>query len=99
VIEVAVKTNVEAAHTDAVGRVHGHSYVVEVWFGEGADLVTLAAFVRDTATEVDHSMLENSIGSSKMESLAAWFLSKIPLSVRVVVSRPTLGFSACAYRD
>ena len=96
--EVGVTVNVEVAHTDAAGRVHGHSYIIEVWYPEGADLVTLAAFTKDAASGIDHTMLEDSIGSPKMEAMACWFLTKLPTAIRVTVKRPTLGFLATATR-
>jgi 6-pyruvoyl-tetrahydropterin synthase len=99
IVEVAVTANVECGHVDAMGRVHGHSYVVEVWSPAGPDLVTLHAFVHGVASSVDHSMLEDSVGSPKMEDLATHFLLKVPTATRVVVRRPTLGFAAEARRD
>lgn len=99
VIEVAVTANIECGHKDAIGRIHGHSYVVEVWSPAGPDLVTLNAFVRDVAAGVDHTMLEDSIGSPNMEDVAAWFLAKVPTASRVIVRRPTLGFAVEARRD
>ena len=98
-IEVAVTANIECAHTDDIGRVHGHSYVLEVWFPAGPDLVTLDARVRDIAATVDHTMLEDSIGGARMEDVAHWFLAKIPSASRVVARRPTLGFAAEIRRD
>ena len=92
-IEVAVTANVECGHRDEIGRVHGHSYVVEVWFPAGPDFVVLNAFVRDVAAGVDHSMLEDTVGSSRMEDLADWFLRQISTATRVIVRRPTLGFT------
>lgn len=93
-IEVAVTANIECAHTDDIGRVHGHSYVLEIWFPAGPDLVALNALVRDVATTVDHTMLEDSIGGARMEDVARWFLTKVPTASRVIVRRPTLGFAA-----
>jgi 6-pyruvoyl-tetrahydropterin synthase len=95
--EVGVTASIECAHRDDAGRIHGHSYTVEVWFPKGPDLVTLAAFVRDAAGGVDHTMLEDSIGGSKMEDIAAWFLRRFPLATRTVVRRPTLGLAAVAW--
>jgi 6-pyruvoyl-tetrahydropterin synthase len=98
VIEVAVTTNVECSHRDTDGRIHGHSYVVEVWTPSGPDLPTLAATVREIAAVVDHSMLEDSIGSPMMEDMARWFLDRVPHATRVIVRRPTLGFVVEARR-
>lgn len=98
VIEVAVTTNLECSHRDSDGRIHGHSYVVEVWTPAGPDLPTLAETVRAVAAEVDHTMLEDSIGSPLMEDIAAWFLERAPGASRVIVRRPTLGFAAEARR-
>ena len=93
-IEIAVTTNLECSHRDPDGRIHGHSYVLEVWTPAGPDLPTLAETVRAIATEVDHTMLKDSIGSPRMEDIAAWFLARVPGASRVIVRRPTLGFAA-----
>ena len=98
VIEVAVTTNVECSHRDAHGRIHGHSYVVEVWTPAGPDMPALATLLREIAGPVDHSMLEDSIGSTLMEDMAIWFLERVPNATRVIVRRPTLGFAAEARR-
>lgn len=90
-IEVAVTTNLECAHRAADGTIHGHSYVVEVWFPIGHDLAHLSALVKELAARIDHTMLETSIGSATMEGVAAWFLKEAK-AVRVVVRRPTLGY-------
>ena len=91
-IEVAVTANLECGHRDPDGRIHGHSYIVEVWTPAGAALPTLAAQVRELASGVDHTMLEDSVGS-RMEDVAAWFLARVPDATRVIVRRPTLGFT------
>jgi 6-pyruvoyl-tetrahydropterin synthase len=98
VIEVAVTTNVECSHRDIDGRTHGHSYVVEVWAAAGPDLPALAVKLREIASSVDHSLLEDSIGSALMEDMAAWFLDRVPNATKVIVRRPTLGFAAEARR-
>lgn len=97
-IEVAVTTNIECAHRDELGRLHGHSYVLEAWFAAGPDLVSLSESFRNAAASVDHSLLEDSIGLTRMEAIAAWFLEKLPNATRIVVRRPTLGFIAEARR-
>ena len=94
VIEVSATTNVECSHRDTDGRIHGHSYIVEVWVPAGSDQPSLAAAVREIAGPVDHAMLEDSIGSPLMEDMALWFLNRMPSATRVVVRRPTLGFAA-----
>jgi 6-pyruvoyl-tetrahydropterin synthase len=90
-IEVAVTTNLECAHRSDDGVLHGHSYVIEVWFPAGRDLAKTAIMVRNLSARVDHTLLEESIGSSTMESIATWFITNAKAS-RVVVRRPTLGF-------
>ena len=97
-IEVAATTNLECSHRDADGRIHGHSYTVEVWVPAGPDLPTFAVRLRGIAAEVDHTMLEDSIGSPLMETIATWFLDRVPGATRVIVRRPTLGFAAEARR-
>jgi 6-pyruvoyl-tetrahydropterin synthase len=98
-IEIAVTTNVEAAHYDTRGRLHGHSYVVEVWFPEGPDMVQLSKVVDEVASSVDHSLLEDSIGGTRMEDIAQWFLDNFTDATRVMVRRPNLGLSVHATRD
>lgn len=94
VIEVAVTVNLECAHRDAFGRIHGHSYVLEAWFPAGPDLVSLHEFVKGIAGSVDHTELEQSIGAPRMEDIGTWFLNKMPEASRIVVRRPTLGLIA-----
>lgn len=98
-IEVAVTVNIECAHRDNLGRVHGHSFVIEIWFPAGPDLVALNDRVRHVARTVDHTMLEESMGGARMEDVAEWFLAKISTASRVIVRRPTLGFAAEIRRD
>lgn len=90
-IEVAVTVNLECAHRSRDGVLHGHSYVVEVWFLAGEDMSMLAAEVHEVAEQVDHSLLEESVGAASMEAIAEWFLREAE-AVRVVVRRPTLGY-------
>jgi hypothetical protein len=94
-IEIAVTTNVEAAHRDDFGRLHGHSYTVP----SGPDMVALSQFVTGVMSSVDHSLLEESIGGTRMEDIAVWCLAKVPTATRVVVRRPTLGLSVEARRS
>jgi 6-pyruvoyl-tetrahydropterin synthase len=92
-IERAVTVNVEAAHRDADGRMHGHSYLVECWSVVDWDLPVFERRARDIASLVDHTVLEASVGDSTMEALAHWFLGQTALHLtRVVVRRPTLGY-------
>lgn len=95
---ISVTTWVEAGHQDLLGRMHGHSYQVEVWMPEGNDLVAVAAFINDVKSRVDHSMLEATVGSPKMEDLARWFLAEISIATEVIVRRPSLGFAARVVR-
>lgn len=85
----AVTVNVEAAHRDSQGRLHGHSYLVECWTREEVDLAEFDREMRSIAALVDHTDLESSIGAPRMEDIAAFFLQH-KLS-RVIVRRPTLG--------
>lgn len=97
-IEIAVTANLECAHKDSMGRIHGHSYLIEGWFHQGRDLVALHEEFRSAAASVDHSLLEDSVGGPRMEDIAAWFLHKLPEANRIVVRRPTLGFIVEARR-
>ena len=94
----AVTVNVEAAHSDEHGRIHGHSYLVECWTEADIDLPAFETEVRKQARRVDHTTLENSIGGCTMEALGSWFMARrygpaddVRLC-RVVVRRPTLGY-------
>jgi 6-pyruvoyl-tetrahydropterin synthase len=98
-IERAVTVNVEAAHHDDDGRLHGHSYLVECWTTTEQDLPAFERAVREVSSRVDHTVLESSIGGRTMEALGIWFLQwnygpagDVRLS-RVVVRRPTLGYA------
>jgi 6-pyruvoyl-tetrahydropterin synthase len=99
-IERAVTVNVEAAHRDANGKLHGHSYLVECWTSAECCLTDFERGMREVAARVDHTVLESSIGASSMEALAQWFLVQDlgdltgrPPRSRVVVRRPTLGYA------
>jgi 6-pyruvoyl-tetrahydropterin synthase len=85
----AVTVNVEAAHRDTAGRLHGHSYLVECWTERDVDLADFQIQMRELAASVDHSLLEDSLGGPRMEDIAAWFLASG--LARVIVRRPTLG--------
>lgn len=95
----AVTVNIECAHTDTFGRLHGHSYLVEVWFIAGPDLDMVKAAVGEVAKVIDHTELEKSTGGSRMEDVALWFLTRCNLIAnggmdtrKIVVRRPTLGY-------
>jgi 6-pyruvoyl-tetrahydropterin synthase len=100
-IERAVTVNVEAAHCDSQGKMHGHSYLVQCWITDSCCLAEFEKSVRDVASNVDHTVLESSIGEPSMEALAMWFMQRDYLTEyghelrlsRVVVTRPTLGYS------
>jgi len=95
VIEQAVTFSIEAAHlTEGDPRLHGHSYVIEVWTSALRDFAALEAEIQAVRSLVDHTMLNESIGGTTMEHLAEWLLQRFaPLpATRVVVRRPTLGY-------
>jgi 6-pyruvoyl-tetrahydropterin synthase len=95
VIEQAVTFAIEAAHlTEGDARLHGHSYVIEVWTAALRDFVALEAEAQSVRAAVDHTLLNDSIGGTTMEHLAVWLLARfafLPAS-RIVVRRPTLGY-------
>ena len=98
-MEVAVTVNAECAHRDAHGRIHGHSYLIEVWFAEGRELPDLYDDVRGIVGAIDHNMLEEIVGGPRMEDVARWCAERLPAATRIVVRRPTLGFSVEWRRD
>lgn len=91
-IERAVTVNVEAAHYDRAGKLHGHSYLIECWTDVEIDLPQFEAHACADAARVDHTELGASIGAPTMEALGEWFISQSSLYTRIVVRRPTLGF-------
>jgi 6-pyruvoyl-tetrahydropterin synthase len=100
IVLAAVSTNIEAAHMSWDRKLHGHSYVVELWFKAGPDLPTIDMCWREIAKMVDHSKLEDTVGDPSMEGLAIWLLERASvigtanLQVKkVVVRRPTLGYA------
>lgn len=90
-IEVAVTVPLECAHRSPEGKLHGHSYLVEVWKPAGTDLRDLHESVLALSRTLDHELLEDRLPDGSMEAIAAWFL-KMATASRVVVRRPTLGF-------
>jgi len=95
VIEQAVTFSIEAAHlTDGDPRLHGHSYVIEVWTSRPRDFAALEIEVQSVRSAVDHTLLNESIGGTTMEHLAQWLLDRFAFlpATRVVVRRPTLGY-------
>jgi hypothetical protein len=106
-IERSVTVNVEAAHRDEKGQIHGHSYLIQCWTDVPCCLVDFEKIVREAASRVDHSVLECSVGSPNMEALGEFFMKftygraagiTVKLT-RVVVSRPTLGMTVEVRRD
>ena len=100
-MELAVSFNLECAHRAAITRqIHGHSYVVTVWFvpdHADADIECHAAAVKMIGAMVDHTQLEDSIGGSTMEDIATWMMVRMSLLAsitvtRINVARPTLGY-------
>jgi len=95
VIEQAVTFAIEAAHlSEGDARLHGHSYVVEVWTAALRDFPALEREVQAVRSAVDHTLLNDSIGGTTMEHMAEWLLVRFAFlpATRVVVRRPTLGY-------
>jgi len=79
---------------------HGHSYEVEAFFREGFRLPLLRQQLAEIVSRFDHGLLEDTIGSPDMESIATWVLDRLPSlsGLAVEVRRPTLGFRVRASR-
>jgi 6-pyruvoyl-tetrahydropterin synthase len=96
VIEQSVTFSIEAAHRSADDpRLHGHSYLVEVWTARLRDFAVLEAEVQAVRSAVDHTFLNDSIGGTTMEHMAEWLLERFAFlpATKVVVRRPTLGYA------
>jgi 6-pyruvoyl-tetrahydropterin synthase len=75
VIEQAITFAIEAAHqSEGDPRLHGHSYVVEVWTAKLRDFTTMDTEVQAVRSTVDHTFLNESIGGATMENLAECYL-------------------------
>ena len=101
-IEQAVTFAIEAAHrSEGDSRLHGHSYVVEVWTADLRDFPSLEAEVQAVRSIVDHSLLNDSIGGTTMEHMAMWLLERFAFlpATRIIVRRPTLGYVVEARRS
>jgi 6-pyruvoyltetrahydropterin/6-carboxytetrahydropterin synthase len=112
IFEVTKSCAFDAAHHLAdgtpdgpYGRLHGHSFQVEVTVtgpakapvGWVEDLAELDVALRMVCEELDHTLLNNHPGleSPTLEALCAYFAERLggalPGLTRVVVSRPTVG--------
>jgi hypothetical protein len=75
-----------AAHVDAGGRLHGHTYEVTAWFPRGDDAIDLQGLLKFAASQFDHCKLPPELSSG--EALCVALASKLPNAVRIDVSRP-----------
>ena len=95
-IEHAVTFSIEAAHrSEGDPRLHGHSYLVEVWTATLRDFAALEQAVQAVRSAVDHTLLNDSIGGTTMEHMAEWLFARFAFlpATKVVVRRPTLGYA------
>lgn len=106
-----VEWSFEAAHSDPhMGHpeVHGHSYMVRVWFQNAGDRWNAEELRREcegARLALDHTRLDgfrtNGPGMHRqpivpptMENIALWIGKNVEGAVEVHVWRPTLGFGA-----
>jgi 6-pyruvoyl-tetrahydropterin synthase len=95
-IEQSVTFSVEAAHrSEGDPRLHGHSYLVEVWTAALRDFAVLEQQAQAVRSVVDHTLLNDSIDGTTMEHMAEWLLAQFAFlpATKVVVRQPTLGYS------
>ena len=91
-IEQSVTFAIEAAHlSEGEPRLHGHSYLVEVWTATLRDFAVLESEIQAVRSVVDHTLLNDSIDGTTMEHLAEWLLARFAFlpATKVVVRRPT----------
>jgi 6-pyruvoyl-tetrahydropterin synthase len=74
-----------AAHRDASGRLHGHTYEVTAWFPAGADALALQASLTRVVGLFDHDELLHELASG--EGLCAAIAEQLPDAVQIDVSR------------
>lgn len=99
-MQSAITVNLECAHYDILSRrLHGHSYLVEVWFEAGPNLDVAKLAISEITNLIDHTCLDESVGGPNMEDIAKWVFERVSLIgtanlkiTKVVVKRPTLGF-------
>lgn len=85
-VETGVGCVLCIAHTNAAGKVHGHSYEVVAWVPEGEDALELQRELDRALTALDHSQLEAALASG--EDMSRWVRSAIPRVVEVEIRRP-----------
>jgi 6-pyruvoyltetrahydropterin/6-carboxytetrahydropterin synthase len=114
IFEITKAANFDAAHRlpggppdGRYGRLHGHSFRVEASvrgpatapMGWVADLASLEAALKETAAELDHSLLNDHPGleTPTLEALCLMFALRLkpgfPGLSRVTVSRPSISES------
>jgi 6-pyruvoyltetrahydropterin/6-carboxytetrahydropterin synthase len=100
----------DGLHDEGYGRLHGHSFRVEISVrgparppvGWVEDLGELEAALKTICQELDHSLLNTHPGLERptLEALCAYFAERLDGVftglARIVVSRPTLG-ERCSY--
>lgn len=81
-----------AAHESALGRMHGHTYVVcATWPDTGMDALIRKRSLDDACKEFDHAVLPESL--TRAEAIAA-YLGRLLGASRVEVRREREGLSA-----
>lgn len=75
-----------AAHRDARGRLHGHTWEVRAWFPEGRDAIELQKLLTATLRVVDHRELAEEMSSG--EALLRVFSINMRDAVEIEISRP-----------
>jgi hypothetical protein len=99
-IGLAVSLNLECAHRAPVsGKLHGHSYVLTVWFQSDRDIDCMKTQIEAIAQPIRECELEESVGGQRMEDIIAWLIPRLDLLqgmsvTRINVARPTLGYQA-----
>lgn len=85
----SAKAHFCAAHVNAEGSVHGHSYqAVAYWLDDGADVMPKARKLRAMCDALDHKPLP--LHLTRGEDIAAWLGDAIG-AIRVDVERPLEG--------
>lgn len=99
-MELAVSLNLECAHVAPVSRkLHGHSYIVTVWFTSDRDIDCMKTQIETIMQPLRECQLEDVAAGQRMEDIIDWMIPRLDLlqgmiTTRINVGRPTLGYQA-----
>lgn len=86
-IETGVSGYICAAHRDARGRLHGHTYEVRAWFPAGRDAIDLQTHLAAALRVFDHKQLYEGLETG--EALCSALAANLHEVTEIEISRPS----------